>query len=246
MPRRDTVWQQPDLVQTFINEVRGGVPYAADQIAVMLRVIAADGGALRRVADLGCGSGVVARAILAQHPEATAVLVDFSAPMLDAARAALASHRPALVFLLADLADAGWADRLASDAPFDVIASGYAIHHLSDVRKRELYAEVYALLAPGGWFVNVEHVASSTARIEALSDALMIDSIHAFQQRKGATLSRAQVAREFVQRPDKAANILAPVERQCDWLRALGFADVDCFFKVFELAVFGGRRPAGA
>jgi tRNA (cmo5U34)-methyltransferase len=34
----------------------------------------------------------------------------------------------------------------------------------------------------------------------------------------------------------------APVERQCEWLRDVGYADVDCFFKVFELAVFGGRR----
>lgn len=246
MARRDTVWQQPELVQTFINEVRGGVPYAADQIAMMLRVIGADGAAVRRVADLGCGSGVVARAILAKHPQATAVLVDFSEPMLAAARAALADHRPAPVVLRGDLADAGWIDAVAGHAPFDVVASSYAIHHLPDARKRALYAEVYALLAPGGWFVNVEHVASPTVRIEALSDALMIDSIHAFQQGKGAAMSRAQVAREFVRRPDKAANILAPVERQCEWLRELGFADVDCFFKVFELAVFGGRRPAAS
>jgi hypothetical protein len=46
-----------------------------------------------------------------------------------------------------------------------------------------------------------------------------------------------------VHRPDKAANILAPVEAQCDWLREIGYEDVDCYFKVLELAVFGGRRP---
>ena len=38
-------------------------------------------------------------------------------------------------------------------------------------------------------------------------------------------------------------NILAPVELQCEWLRRIGFEDVDCYFKIFELAVFGGRRP---
>ena len=46
-------------------------------------------------------------------------------------------------------------------------------------------------------------------------------------------------------RDDKEANILAPVEVQCEWLRECGFEDVDCFFKFFELAVFGGRPPAG-
>jgi hypothetical protein len=42
--------------------------------------------------------------------------------------------------------------------------------------------------------------------------------------------------------PAKRENILAPVEEQCRWLRLIGFADVDCFLKVFELALFGGRK----
>jgi hypothetical protein len=62
----------------------------------------------------------------------------------------------------------------------------------------------------------------------------------------GGQETREQIANDYVRRPDKAANILASVEEQCAWLRELGFADVDCYFKVFELAVFGGRRPAQA
>ena len=92
-------------------------------------------------------------------------------------------------------------------------------------------------------FVNVEHVASRTTWIEAISDELMVDSLYAFHTTQGSGKSREQVAHEFVHRPDKAANILAPVEAQCDWLHAIGYEDVDCYFKVFELAVFGGRRP---
>ena len=59
----------------------------------------------------------------------------------------------------------------------------------------------------------------------------------------GNIKTRKKVADEYQQRPDREANILAPVEHQCDWLRQIGFEDVDCYFKVFELAVFGGRRP---
>jgi len=242
MERRDTVWQQPELVRTFIEEVRGGVPYAADQLAVMMRLIGARGTPVRRIADLGCGSGVTARTILAQYSAADAVLVDFSEPMMAAARAALDSHRPAPAFIVADLASPKWTEQIQPHTPFDVIASSYAIHHLTDARKRELYAEIHALLAPGGLFVNVEHVASHTPRIEAMFDGLMIDSLEAFQRAKGTPMSREQIAADFVNRPDKSANILAPVERQCEWLRAIGFVDVDCFFKLFELAVFGGWR----
>jgi hypothetical protein len=42
-------------------------------------------------------------------------------------------------------------------------------------------------------------------------------------------------------RPDKTENILALAETQCQWLREIGFADVDCFFKLFQLALFGGK-----
>jgi len=65
-----------------------------------------------------------------------------------------------------------------------------------------------------------------------------------FQQLAGGARSRREVAAEHHARPDEAANILASVETQCEWLRELGFEDVDCYFKYFELAVFGGRKPA--
>ncbi len=244
MTRQDEVWKGAALVDAFLDGVRGGIPFAADQIDVMLRVVAARGAPVRRVADLGCGDGVLTRSLLAVYPAAAATLVDFSEPMLAAARARLADRVPAPRFVAADLAEPAWVETVADGAPFDVVVSGYAIHHLPDARKRTLYGEVFALLAPGGMFVNIEHVASRSGWIEAIADDVMIDSLHAFHTARGAGTSRAQVAEEFVHRPDKAANILAPVDAQCEWLRALGFADVDCFFKVFELAVFGGRRPA--
>jgi trans-aconitate methyltransferase len=244
MTRQDEVWKGAALVDTFLDGVRGGIPFAAEQIDVMLRVVAARGAPVRRVADLGCGDGVLTRSLLAAYPAAAATLVDFSEPMLTAARARLVDRVPPPRFVAADLAHPVWVETVAAGTPFDVVVSGYAIHHLPDTRKRTLYGEIFALLAPGGMFVNIEHVASRSAWIEAISDAAMIDSLHAFHTTRGAGKSREQIADEYVHRPDKAANILALVEAQCDWLRALGFVDVDCFFKVFELAVFGGRRPA--
>ena len=128
-------------------------------------------------------------------------------------------------------------------SPFDAIVSGFSIHHQPDRRKRKLYAELFDLLRPAGLFLNLEHVASPTRWLERAHDDLFIDALHAFGQQNGSRNSRAQTAREYHARPDKAANLLAPVERQCAWLRDIGYEDVDCYFKIFELAVFGGRRP---
>ena len=35
----------------------------------------------------------------------------------------------------------------------------------------------------------------------------------------------------------------APVDAQCRWLAEAGLVDVDCFFKAWRFAVFGGTRP---
>ena len=154
---------------------------------------------------------------------------------------------------MADLASPAWREEIGGLGPFEAVVSGFAIHHLPDRRKREIYAEILPLLRAGGVFLNLEHVSSESPWVEARFEDLFIDSLHAFHSPKvegedgRARRSREDVAREFYDRPDKEANILAPVDVQCTWLRELGYEDVDCYFKVFELALFGGRRagPAG-
>ncbi|MGD9854499.1 MAG: class I SAM-dependent methyltransferase [Planctomycetaceae bacterium] len=239
-PQAD-VWKSPDLVRTFLEGVRGGIPYAADQIDIMVQVVNAASRRISRFLDLGSGAGTLAAALLAAHPGAEAVLADFSEPMLEAARRVFPS--PPHTLLQCDFNDPQWSDAFRDLAPFDAVVSGYAIHHSPDDTKRSIYAAIFDLLAPGGVFVNIEHVKPATPWVGSLNDALFVDTIHAHHQRIGSGKSRDKVAEEYVFRPDKQANILAPVEEQCDWLRTIGFQDVDCYFKVFELAVFGGRRP---
>jgi hypothetical protein len=76
--------------------------------------------------------------------------------------------------------------------------------------------------------------------VESVHDGLFLDCL----ERHHAGRSRSEIEKTYYARLDKAANILAPVEAQCQWLREIGYTDVDCYLKVFELAVFGGRKPA--
>ena len=237
------IWKTEELATKYLSGIRAAIPYAADQIEMMLHVIDAGAGRVERVLDLGCGGGTLALAVLDRHPEAQATLVDFSPPMIDEARKQLAPFGDACEFVLHDLADPAWRDAIAERAPFDAIVSGYAIHHLTHERKRELYSEIFDVLRPGGVFINVEHVQSATDWLQTLCDEAIIDSLYAHHQEQGGYMTREEVGEEFVRRPDKESNILAMVDDQCGWLREFGFADVDCYFKWFELAVFGGRKP---
>jgi tRNA (cmo5U34)-methyltransferase len=231
-----TMWSDQSLAAVYLEGVRGAIPLAQEQMQVMLRVIEANGRPVSRFLDLGCGDGVLASAVLGRFPGAQAVLLDFNEAMLEAARKRFAGHAPEVRVIHADYGDPGWTGVV--EGPFDAIVSGFSIHHQPDARKREIYGEIYGLLAPGGIFVNVEHVASATKWVGQVNDDLFVDSLHAHHRDK----TREEVASTYYHRPDKAANILALVEDQCGWLRETGFFDVDCYFKIFEMSVFGGRK----
>jgi ubiquinone/menaquinone biosynthesis C-methylase UbiE len=238
------VWQREDLAKLFLESVRGGIPLAAEQIDVMLRIVRESLPKVERLLDLGCGDGILGRSVLTAYPEASGVFLDFSQAMIQAAKEKCEAKGSRAVFVVQDLGLANWAQSVREHLPFDLVVSGFAIHHLPDHRKQQLYEEIFGLLRPGGMFLNLEHVSSTSSPAARAFDELMSDSLWTFHRKQGGTRSKEEVAQEYYHRPDKEANILAPVDEQCRWLKEIGFVDVDCWFKVLELALFGGRKPA--
>ncbi len=144
--------------------------------------------------------------------------IDFSELMLEAARKRFGDDE-SIQLVKHDLAEP-----LPALGRFDAVVSSMAIHHLEDERKRSLYGEVFDLLEPGGVFANFEHVASPTHRLH-LAFFAAID--------------------EPLEHEDPSDRLL-DVESQLGWLRALGFDDVDCYWKWLEMALLVGVKPAGA
>lgn len=236
------VWKSKEVAERYLNGMRGAFPLAKEQIEIMLRVIAGCDLKIEKFLDIGCGDGILTSFILQQYPSASSVLLDISEPMLQAAKEKLVNYNEKLEFLLLDYGDSQWIERLKTFGPFDVIVSGFSIHHQNDSRKQELYSEIFELLEPGGLFLNLEHVSSSSEWVSHLFEECFIDSLYNMYLRNNTGKTRQEAADDFNRRDDKEANILAPVEKQCEWLRNIGFQDVDCYFKVFEFALFGGRK----
>ena len=178
----------------------------------------------RRILDLGTGDGrllalvrkEMARPELARRGQSApeAVALDFSPAMLEAARARFAGESS--VRVIAHNLD----EPLPALGKFDAVVSSFAIHHLVHERKRQLYAEIYAVLNAGGVFCNLEHVASPSARLHA-------EFLHSI----GYTVET-----------EDPSNKLLEMETQLGWLREIGFLDVDCHWKWRELALLVGRR----
>jgi tRNA (cmo5U34)-methyltransferase len=167
-----------------------------------------------RILDLGAGDGRLLGLARQEHPDTEAVAVDFSPTMLEAARQRFAGQSS--VSVVGHNLD----EPLPGLGKFDAVISSFAIHHLVHERKRALYAEIYALLNPGGIFCNLEHVASPTPRLHK-----------EFLERIGFTVET-----------EDPSNKLLDVETQLGWLRRIGFLDVDCHWKWRELALLAGMR----
>jgi tRNA (cmo5U34)-methyltransferase len=237
------IWKTNELSETFLKGVRGAIPLATEQIDVLLRVVRLTQAKVDNFLDLGCGDGVLGKAIYQTYPQARGVFLDISETMLQSAQDNLVNWSDNSQFILGDFGEKSWLDLVKNESPFDIIVSGFSIHHQSDIKKQEIYQEIYQILKPGGIFLNLEHVASSSQLGETLFDELFIDSLYEFHQVQGSQDSQDVIAKKYYNRSDKTANILTLVETQCDWLRNIGFVDVDCFMKLFEIALFGGLRP---
>ncbi|MBA2384326.1 MAG: class I SAM-dependent methyltransferase [Actinobacteria bacterium] len=102
---------------------------------------------VRRILELGTGTGETARRVLTVHPGARLVGIDSSEPMLEVAGADLD----------ADLRVQRLEDPLP-DGPFDLVVSALAVHHLEADDKRDLFRRVREALVPGGRFVLADVV----------------------------------------------------------------------------------------
>jgi tRNA (cmo5U34)-methyltransferase len=162
---------------------------------------------VERFLDLGTGDGRLLTLFRSHHPEAEAIGLDSSAPMLDRAKERFDGDS------LVDLRRHDLRNRLTDAGSADVVVSGLAIHHLDDERKRELFGEVHALLVPGGVFANLDLVRSASVRLHE------------------------RFRREIGRTEDDPTDRLAGLAEQMSWLREVGFAEVDCHFKWLELAL---------
>ncbi len=236
-------WKSRPVSHHYLAGVRGAIPLAAEQIDLMLRIINSGDITVSRFMDVGSGDGVLAHALFEEFPAASGVLVDFSQPMIEKAIERFSTTRFQPEILLLDYGDPAWVSTVSGNGVFDVIVSGFSIHHLPDLKKKRMYRDIFDLLRQGGLFLNLEHVASTSRWGTEVFDEAFIDALYRYQLCQTDSISYDAIATTYRERADQEDNKLALVEDQCSWLREIGFERVDCYFKYLELALFGGYRP---
>lgn len=203
------------------------IPCFDDFYAAAVAQIGAPVDAPLRILDLGAGTGILSSFLARRFPNATFVLVDAAAEMLERARERLVADAHRIEFAVADFG----IDALPA-GPFDAIVSALAIHHLEDDGKQALFVQVQGRIAPGGVFVNADQVAGRTDDVTRRNHESWLAAVRALG----------------VGEPDLAAALdrmthdrIAPVGPQLQWMEDAGLRDADCAYKDGMFAVMSAR-----
>jgi tRNA (cmo5U34)-methyltransferase len=128
---------------TYLESMRADIP-VFDELQEETAQ-ATEGVAAREILELGVGTGMTMKRVLAAHPQARFVGIDESEAML--AEADIAG----------DLRVSRLEDPLP-EGPFDLVVSCLAIHHLDAEGKRDLFRRIADVVRPGGRFVLADVV----------------------------------------------------------------------------------------
>jgi SAM-dependent methyltransferase len=169
----------------------------------------------QHVLDLGCGDGRLAALVLeARDCVARVVAADRSDGMLERARRRFAGDDRVSVVRY-DLHDA-----IDFGTRFDLVVSGFAIHHVDDERKQSLFCELRRALEPGGRLLDLEVVKSSTP------------------------LRHQEFLAAIGRTADDPEDHLAGVAEQLDWLADAGFVEAECMWRWRGFALLAAEVPA--
>lgn len=254
------------LIRSWDDQQAAYITHREQRFEIMLDVIsrhcefseefAMDGTGLT-VLDIACGPGSLSQRILDRFPGAHVIGVDYDPVLLSIAQAWLGSrHGSRFAAIDADLAAPDWTVRLPAGAVHAVVSST-ALHWLDPAQLVGVYAQLGTLLAPGGVFLNADHLRYDPSTQPFLHQAAAIDdeltqrrahssgsltwdewwtdaiSIESFGQH------RDERDRRFANRPPTPH---APLELHLHALRTSGFAETGVVWRHYDDVVVFARR----
>jgi SAM-dependent methyltransferase len=225
-------WRVPDYARTWAerDSLRDLLDFPRHLAAA---IVAEDNPAPGVILDVGAGPGAVTEVFLEEFPDARGIWTDASDAMLEMARERLAPFGNRVEYHIVDMT-------ALKDAPLppavDVITTSRAAHHLDRDGLFAFYASAADRLAPGGWFVNLDHIGPASKdgpAGEAGYDEVWDARLRRVRNRFGVTADGPKHHHNY------------PLTSFADHFAALdaaGITDAELAWRSFYTCLFMGRK----
>jgi SAM-dependent methyltransferase len=178
---------------------------------------------VRHVLDIGSGHGPYLALFLRAFPNARGTWTDSSEAMAELAQEPLAEFGDRIGYVLAD------AERLdeADLKPADVVLTSRVFHHFSPESLQRTYRAVHDLVAPGGFFFNLDHIGPAEG----------------WEARYRRIRPQFTGQRKRPLKPHRHDFPLRPIREHLGWLEQAGFEPPDVPWRTLYTALIAAKRP---
>lgn len=163
-----------------------------------------------------------------RFPNAKIICIDLAEKMIEMAKIKLAGYDD-ISYRVLDFRDFEFEKK-----KHDLVVSSLALHHLTDEAKKQFYKRIYNALSSGGVFYNADIVLGSSNKLQGVYMEKWIN----YMNKK---ISMKKIESKWLPKYDEE-DIPAKLIDQMDWLRDIGFRDVDVIWKYYNFAVYGGSK----
>ncbi len=178
------------------------------------------------ILDIGAGTGLFSACMLAKYPKAKVTLIDISEKMLEVAKLRF-KNQSNVKYVVGDYT------KHVFNEEFDIVISSLSIHHLTDTEKKNLYAKIFTIMKNNSILINADQVLGTSPYVESLYKEDWKKKV------EGSGLSNDEICSAYERtKLDK----MSTLDDQMNWLKEIGFSDVDCIYKYFNFVVLFGRK----
>ena len=241
--QRDTAYafNNNDIIATYDLDMDVWHPNRKIMASIVCEILPFDKSDNIQVLDLGVGTGYLSQKIIEGFPNASIVAIDAAEMMLDKAKLRLKGQLGQVTFKTLTFQELS--NEEIGLSGIDTVVSAFALHHLLREEKLRLFQYIHSILKPDGWFINCDIFNATDPAIEALFRRLLYKGT---QERtlslKHQEKSLDYIATEYTSKEKRDGDNPLSITEETQLLTEAGFRMVDCFWKEYREAVYGGTK----
>lgn len=241
--QRDTAYafNDNDIIATYDLDMDVWHPNRKKMAYIACEILPFDRSENLQILDLGVGTGYLSQKVIETFPNSTIVALDAAEKMIDKAKLRLKDHLGQITFRTATFQELS--NKKIELSGIDTVVSAFALHHLLRGEKLKLFQYVHSILKPNGWFINCDIFNAKDPAIEALFRSLLYKGT---QERtlklKHEEKTLDYIETEYTTKEKRDGDNPLSITEEIQLLAEAGFRMVDCFWKEYREAVYGGTK----